>query len=70
MEGFIVIDYAAQFGQAAQEMAEWITGGKLTFQEDIQDGFENAPRTFLRLFEGQNIGKQLLKIAEPELDRM
>ena len=70
MEGFIVIDYAAQFGQAAQEMAEWITSGKLTFQEDIQDGFENAPRTFLRLFEGQNIGKQLLKIAEPELDRM
>ena len=65
MEGFIVIDYAAQFGQAAQEMAEWITSGKLAFQEDIQDGFENAPRTFLRLFEGQNIGKQLLKIADP-----
>ena len=64
MEGFIVIDYAARFGSAAQELMDWITSGKLTFQEDIQEGFENAPRTFLRLFEGKNMGKQLLKIAD------
>ena len=70
MEGFIVIDYAARFGQAAQELTEWITSGRLTFQEDVQEGFENAPRTFLRLFEGKNRGKQLLQIAEPSLDRL
>lgn len=70
MEGFIVIDYAARFGQAAQELTEWIASDRLTFQEDIQEGFENAPRTFLRLFEGKNQGKQLLKIAEPSLDRL
>ncbi len=65
MEGFIVIDYAARFRTATQELTDWITSGKLTFQEDIQEGFENAPRTLLRLFEGKNIGKQLLKIADP-----
>ena len=70
MEGFIVIDYAAKFGEAAQELTEWITSGKLVFQEDIQEGFENTPRTFLRLFEGKNVGKQLLKIADPNLARL
>ena len=33
--------------------------------EDIQQGFENALRTFQRLFKGENLGKQLLKIADP-----
>ena len=51
-------------------MTGWIASGTLTFQEDVQEGFENAPRTFLRLFEGKNVGKQLLKIAEPPLPRV
>jgi hypothetical protein len=36
-------------------------------KEDIQEGFTNAPKTLLRLFEGKNFGKQLLKIADPPL---
>ena len=43
-------------------MIEWIEAGKLSYQEDIQEGFENAPDTLQRLFSGQNYGKQLLKI--------
>lgn len=69
MEGFLVMDYAARFPEAVQELTDWIGSGRLTFQEDIQEDFENAPRTFLRLFEGKNVGKQLLKIAEPPLLR-
>jgi NADPH-dependent curcumin reductase CurA len=38
--------------------------GKLKHQEDVQEGLENAPRTLLRVFEGKNRGKQLLKIAD------
>jgi len=34
--------------------------------EDIQEGIENAPDTLVRLFTGQNFGKQLLKIAEAD----
>ena len=34
--------------------------------EDIQTGFENIPATLQRLFSGQNLGKQLLKLGEPE----
>jgi NADPH-dependent curcumin reductase CurA len=67
MEGFIVLDYAPRFVSALQELTTWVTEGKIKFKEDIQEGFENIPKTFLRLFEGKNFGKQLLKIADPPL---
>jgi len=67
MEGFIVLDYVARFGEAMRELAGWVTSGKIKHQEDVQVGLENAPRTFLRLFEGKNLGKQLLKISDPPL---
>ena len=65
MEGFIVIDYLARFGEAAAQLAKWVTEGKLAHAEDVQHGLENAPKTFLRLFEGKNLGKQLLEVAKP-----
>ncbi|HEB89250.1 MAG TPA: NADP-dependent oxidoreductase, partial [Deltaproteobacteria bacterium] len=44
----------------------WNASGELVVEEDIQQGFENTPKTFLRLFQGKNLGKQLLRIAEVE----
>ena len=38
---------------------------ELHYQVDVQEGFENIPATLQRLFTGQNLGKQLLKIADP-----
>jgi NADPH-dependent curcumin reductase CurA len=65
MEGFIIIDYVSRFPEAAAKLAEWVQAGKIVHQEDVQEGIENAPATFLRLFRGQNLGKQLLKLADP-----
>jgi hypothetical protein len=62
MEGFIVIDYAARFGEAAQRLAKWVAEGRLAYRVDVAKGFENAPRAFQRLFRGENFGKQLLRI--------
>ena len=64
MEGFILVDYYPRFAEGVRELSAWLDSGQLVHQEDIQDGFANAPRTFLRLFEGKNLGKQLLKIAD------
>ena len=33
---------------------------------DIVDGLENAPEAFKRLFTGENVGKQLVRVAEPQ----
>ena len=65
MEGFIVIDYMNRAGEAIQDLMGWIQSGELKFQVDLQEGFEQIPNTLQRLFTGQNLGKQLLKIADP-----
>lgn len=64
MEGFIVFNYASRYGEAAREMAGWMAAGKLKSREDIVQGFETFPDTFLRLFRGENFGKLMLKLAD------
>jgi NADPH-dependent curcumin reductase CurA len=70
MEGFIILDYAARFPEAIGALAGWLKEGKLKQKEDVAIGLENAPTTIMRLFTGQNFGKQLLKIADAPLERM
>jgi NADPH-dependent curcumin reductase CurA len=67
MEGFLVPDFAAKFSQARQALERWMDEGKLKAFVDVQEGFENIPKTFLRIFSGANIGKQILKVADPPL---
>jgi NADPH-dependent curcumin reductase CurA len=62
MGGFLVFDYIDEFDWARDRMRRWVADGRLRYQEDIQHGLENAPRTLMRLFKGENFGKQLLKL--------
>jgi hypothetical protein len=62
VEGFIVLDFAKRYGEAMKEMAAWVRGGTLKYREDVVDGLENAPRALMRLFKGENFGKQLVRI--------
>jgi NADPH-dependent curcumin reductase CurA len=62
MEGFIVLDYVSRFTEASEKLLGWVAEGKINPRVDVQEGFENAPKTFLRLFSGANFGKQLLKL--------
>ena len=64
MEGFILTDFIGEFPWARRRISQWIAEGRLKFKEDIQVGLENAPQTLMRLFEGANFGKQLLKVAD------
>ena len=65
MEGLIVLDYAKRFGEGTTQLAEWVGEGQIAHREDVQCGIENAPRTFVRLFSGENVGKQLLRVGVP-----
>jgi NADPH-dependent curcumin reductase CurA len=67
MEGFIILDYVSRFPESIEALARWQREGKLVQKEDVAVGLENAPRTLMRLFTGENFGKQLLKIADPPL---
>ena len=63
MEGFLVTDYAARFGEAIADLARWTAEGKIKDRVDVVEGLENAPAAFRRLFTGENLGKQLVRLA-------
>jgi NADPH-dependent curcumin reductase CurA len=63
MEGFVVFDYAARYGEAAREMAGWMAEGKLKGNEHLVAGIETFPETLLKLFRGENTGKLVLEVA-------
>ena len=62
MEGFIVMDFAKEYGIAIKEMSEWYAAGKLQSKVDVHEGIENFYPTFLRLFSGEKLGKLVLKV--------
>ena len=66
MQGFIVSDFSADFAQGREQLTQWFSEGKLKYAENIVEGFENTPDAFLGLFEGENTGKQLVKIGDAE----
>ncbi|WP_421384892.1 NADP-dependent oxidoreductase [Bacillus salacetis] len=66
MKGFVVNDYADRFKEGASQLGKWLAEGKLTYEETITEGFENVPEAFLGLFNGNNLGKQLVKVSKIE----
>ena len=62
MEGFVVMDYADRYVEAGQEMAGWLTKGQLKSKEHIVEGLETFPETLMKLFNGENFGKLILKV--------
>jgi NADPH-dependent curcumin reductase CurA len=63
-EGFLVFQFADRFEEGIRQMAQWLKEGKLKYRENIIEGLENAPRAFIGMFQGENIGKQLVKVAD------
>lgn len=66
MQGFTVGNYADEFQVAATDLGKWLQEGKLKYEETIVEGFENTPEAFLGLFKGSNLGKQIVKVADPK----
>lgn len=48
--------------EAFADLAHRLSAGELVWEETIVDGLENAPRAFLSLFSGQNLGKMVVAI--------
>ena len=63
MEGIVVFDYADRYGIAIAEMAGYLKDGRMKSKEDVVDGLANFPATLLKLFNGQNFGKLVLRVG-------
>jgi NADPH-dependent curcumin reductase len=64
IRGFIVSDFWGRFDAFIREMPQWIKEGRIKYREDIAEGLENAPATFMGLLKGKNFGKQLVRVSE------
>lgn len=62
MQGFIILDYLPRALEAVDALLGWVGAGELAYEVDVQEGFENIPKTLQRLYTGENFGKQLLRL--------
>jgi len=62
LEGFIVSSHMDMQEPFIRDMSSWIAQGKVKWRETVEDGIENAPTAFLKLFKGENLGKMLVKL--------
>lgn len=63
VQGFIVTQFQDNLPEFIQDLSQWYMAGKIQTQETVDEGIENAPGAFLKLFSGGNKGKMLVKLS-------
>jgi NADPH-dependent curcumin reductase CurA len=64
VEGFLVYQFADRFEAALLQLSTWLRQNKIRYREEVVVGLENAPRAFIGMLQGRNIGKQLVKLSD------
>jgi NADPH-dependent curcumin reductase CurA len=63
LRGFIVSNHYDMLADFHRDMAKWAKEGKMKWRETIVDGVENAPKAFIGLFKGDNLGKMVVRVG-------
>lgn len=63
IQGFLMPHYERDYPEADARLADWVRSGAITARADVLEGFEHAPAALMRIFQGRNVGKQLLRVA-------
>ncbi len=61
--GFIIFDHVARWEPAIRIVGQWLQQGRIKYEDDIVDGLENAPRTFVAMLRGEIAGKPQIRVA-------
>jgi NADPH-dependent curcumin reductase CurA len=64
IRGFLVSDHAHRMKDFLRDVSGWLKEGTVKAREDVVEGLENAPRAFLGLFRGENLGKRLVRVSD------
>lgn len=62
VNGFIISNHWNDFPKFLGEIGPKVASGDIKVVEDIAEGLENAPKAFMGLLEGKNVGKQIVKV--------
>ncbi|HSB21091.1 MAG TPA: NADP-dependent oxidoreductase, partial [Anaeromyxobacteraceae bacterium] len=62
VQGFIVTDHMELWPEAMKELGALVSQGKVRYRETVAQGIESAPRAFIGLLRGENLGKQLVRM--------
>ncbi len=60
--GFIVYDFEKRADEAREKLSNWIKEKKIRYDQTLEFGIENAPKAFISMLNGGNIGKQLIRL--------
>jgi NADPH-dependent curcumin reductase len=63
LQGFIVSEHMDSWPPALAELAQHVAAKRIRYRETVAQGLENAPRAFIGLLRGENLGKQLVKLV-------
>jgi NADPH-dependent curcumin reductase CurA len=63
MKGLIVVDWLDRQDEFEQEVGGYFRAGKLKDKETMVTGIDHAVDAFIGLFQGQNLGKMVVKLA-------
>lgn len=66
MAGFLVLDHFDTLEPTVETLAGWYRDGRIRTREDVSDGLESAPAALMKLLEGSNRGKVLVRLPESE----
>jgi NADPH-dependent curcumin reductase CurA len=63
LQGFIVSDRMDLYQRALPRLGKAVAEGRIKYRETVAQGLENAPKAFIGMLKGANLGKQLVKVA-------
>lgn len=65
IRGFIQNEFVAEMdADFRRDVSAWVREGRIKYREDITDGLENAPATFIGMLAGRNFGKTVVRVAD------
>jgi hypothetical protein len=65
LQGMIVFDWKDRYDEAVRGLQALYVAGKLKYRESVVEGIDRAPRGLIGLLNGENFGKQLVRLTTP-----
>lgn len=66
LRGFIVSSHTDMQGDFLREAGGWLASGELKAEETCFDGIDAMPSAFMGMLAGQNTGKMIVRLGEPD----